>query len=136
MRTGLAGVVLAAALSGGVCTDVLAQESGARYVPGPGDEVVVYTHRFKPESFEDGLKLVREGFPAAQKAAGQTRMNEFIVDAADHKVVVVSFFGSDSAVEDWTADSGRADILKQLELMWREPQTIEKYELDSTATVP
>ena len=87
------------------------------YQPAPSDEVVIYTHRFKAEEFEKGVKRVEEGFTQAQKALGQTRLNYFLVSPSNYEVVVVSFFSKETSVEEWhkicrpprPAEGARAD---------------------------
>ncbi|PPE80492.1 hypothetical protein C3941_10110 [Kaistia algarum] len=106
------------------------------YEPATGDEVVIYTHVFKPENFEEGLKLTTEGFTAAQAAAGQTRKNDILVDRANHKIVLISYFDKGSSVEAWHAFMGRLDLLKKLEPMRSEPLKVERFKLDAVTTAP
>jgi len=128
----LAAIVLAAGVSAGGAE---AADTNA-YAPAPGNEVVVYTHHFKPETFEAGVKLVEEGFTQAQAKLGQTRKNYFLVDAESHDVVVVSFFGEGMDVEEWHAFVGRLDVLKQLDPMRREPLEVERFKVDAITTAP
>ena len=105
------------------------------YSPQKGDEVVVYTHKFKAENYEAGLKLVEEAFPAAQAKAGQTRRNYILVNPTDHEVTLISFFAPGSSVEEWHKFMGRLDVLKQLEPMRSEPLKLERFKLESIADV-
>lgn len=105
------------------------------YVPQKGDEVVVYTHHFKPEFFAEGVKLAEEGFRDAAKAAGQTRHFDFLLDPNDYELVVVSFFAKGSSADDWHKHKERIDVVKKLETMWSEPQKIHKYEVDGQTNV-
>lgn len=114
----------------------MAQQPAAAFAPAKGNDVVVYTHRFKPENFEAGVKLVEEGFTAAQAAAGQTRQNYFIVNPDSHEIVVVSFFGPGSDVEEWHKFMGRLDILKTLEPMRSEPLQLKRYTVDAITGAP
>ena len=126
---------IAASLSlllGGAAAAVVAGE----VFPSKGNEVVIYTHHFKPENFAAGLKLVEEGFTDAQTKMGQTRHNYFLVNSAANDVVVVSFFGKDESVEDWHKFIGRLDVLKQLEPMRREPLELERYTVDAITSTP
>lgn len=101
-----------------------------------GNEVVIYSHHFKPENFAAGLKLVEDGFTAAQAEMGQTRQNYFLVNPSTYHVVVVSFFAKEESVDDWHEFKGRLDILGQLEPMRREPPELERFTLDAVTTSP
>jgi hypothetical protein len=119
---------------------LLAPAPGARadgtagYQPAPSDEVVIYTHRFKAEEFEKGVKRVEEGFTQAQKALGQTRLNYFLVNPSNYEVVVVSFFSKETSVEAWHKYVGRLDLLKELEPMRREPLILQRFQVDAVTT--
>ncbi len=106
------------------------------YVPANGDEVVIYSHHFKAENFEEGLKLVEDGFTAAQAKMGQTRENFFLVNPTTYDVVVISFFGKGGSVDEWHKSMGRLDVLKQLEPMRREPLELQRLTLHSVTTSP
>ncbi|HMN84456.1 MAG TPA: hypothetical protein PKA74_00490 [Bauldia sp.] len=135
MRMLIASLVLAASVALGAAS-ASAEDAANAYGPAPGDEVVVYVHRFKPESFEAGLKIVKEGFTAAQASAGQTRKNYILVDPANYEVVLVSYFAPGSSVEDWHKFMGRLDVLKELEPMRSEPLKLQRYTLDSITAAP
>lgn len=123
-------IVLAVTVSSATAAEM------ASYSPAPGNEVVVYTHHFKPESFEAGVKLVEEGFTEAQSKLGQTRQNYFLVNSETHDVVVVSFFGEGMDVEEWHSFVGRLDVLKRLDPMRREPLEIERFTVGAITTAP
>ena len=106
-----------------------ARAEDAHYQPAPPDEAVIYTHRFKAEEFEKGVKRVEEGFTAAQKALGQTRLNYFLVNPSNYEVVVVSFFSKETSVEEWHKYVGRLDLLKELEPMRREPMILQRFQV-------
>ncbi|MEI9901518.1 MAG: hypothetical protein WDN31_16835 [Hyphomicrobium sp.] len=106
------------------------------YLPQKGDEVVVYTHKFKAENYAEGMKLIEEGFPAAQAKAGQTRRNYILTDPSNYEVILVSFFAPGSNVDEWHKFVGRSDVLKQLQPMWSEPQRVERFILEGVADVP
>ena len=109
-------------------------EDATRYQPSAGDEVVIYTHRFKAEDFEKGVQRVEEGFTAAQKALGQTRLNYFLVNPANYELVVVSFFGKDASVDEWHKYVGRLDLLKELEPLRREPLILQRHKVHAVTT--
>lgn len=106
------------------------------YQPAVGDEVVVYTHRFKPENYDEGLALVRDGFTAAQAEAGQTRRNYFIVNPTTFEVMVISYFAGGSDVDAWHRFMGRLDVLDKLAPMRSEPIEIRRYTLEGITTAP
>jgi hypothetical protein len=112
---------------------VMAEEA---YSPAKGDEVVVYTHRFKAENFVEGVKLVEEGFTSAQAAAGQTRRNYFLVNPTNYEIIVVSTFAPGSGVDEWHKFMGRLDLLKTLEPMRSEPLKLQRYTLDAVTSAP
>ena len=111
-----------------------ARAEDAHYQPAPPDEVVIYTHRFKAEEFEKGVKRVEEGFSAAQKALGQTRLNYFLVNPSNYEVVVVSFFSKETSVDEWHKYVGRLDLLKELEPMRREPMILQRFQVHAVTT--
>lgn len=104
--------------------------------PAKGNEVVIYSHHFKPENFAEGLKLVEDGFTNAHLKLGQTRHNYFLVNAETHDVVVVSFFGKDESVDEWHAFVGRSEVLKKLEPMRRSPLELQRFTVDAITTTP
>ena len=104
-------------------------DDAAHYQPAAPDEVVIYTHRFKAEEFDKGVERVEQGFTAAQKALGQTRLNYFLVNPSNYEIVVVSFFSKDTSVEEWHKYVGRLDLLKELEPMRREPLILQRFQV-------
>ncbi|MFO1079040.1 MAG: hypothetical protein U1E23_00225 [Reyranellaceae bacterium] len=120
----------------GTFATVPVQAQTAKFVPAPGAEVVVYTHQFKPEFFDQGLKLARDGFTAAQAAAGQTRRNDIIVDPGTYQVVLISYFASPADVDAWHKAVSRLDVLKQLEPMRSQPMKVQRFKFDSTTYAP
>ena len=111
-------------------------EDAPSFLPSKGSEVVIYSHHFKAENFEEGLKLVEDGFTAAQLKMGQTRRNYFLVNPSTYDVVVVSFFGENESVNEWHKFMGRLDVLEKLAPMRREPLELERYTLDAITTTP
>jgi hypothetical protein len=111
-------------------------EDKAEYKPAKGNDVVIYTHHFKPDTFAAGLKLVEEGFTAAQAKMGQTRKNYFLVNPDTHDVVVVSFFDEGMSVDEWHKFVGRLDVLEQIEPMRREPLEVEPFTVDAITAAP
>ena len=110
-------------------------EDAPSYLPVRGNEVVVYTHLFNPDDFEEGRKLVEDGFIKAMTDMGEKRRTYFLVDAPNHKVVVVSFFAEGVSVDEWQAFAGRLDVLEKLEPLRREPLKIERFSVDAVHNV-
>ena len=133
LRLLAAATVLSISLGGATAAFAAA---ATPYEPSPGEEVVVYTHRFKPSQFEAGLKLVEEGFTAAQKEAGQTRKNDILVDRAHHTVVLVSYFGPGSDVDSWHKSMQRQGVLEKLKTMRSAPLQIERFKLEAVTHAP
>lgn len=121
----------AAALLLAIPHTVLAQEVGipAVYEPEPGDEVVIYIHRFNPQDYERGRDLVIDGFTDAIEEHGQQRRTFFMVNPAEYEVLVISFFHADGSVDAWHETMGRAEVLAELEPLRREPIVISQYRL-------
>ena len=134
MKIAIAAAALAASLVFAAAPS--RAEDKANYSPAVGEDVVVYTHRFKAEDYEAGLKLTREGFTAAQSAAGQTRKNYILADPDRHEVMLISFFAKGSEVEAWHQYMGRLDILEKLAPMRSEPIQIEHFKLNAITTAP
>jgi hypothetical protein len=85
------------------------------YSPTEGHSVVIYTHKFKPEHFHEGVKIVREQFPEAQIKHGQKRLNIFLERPSTHEIVNISFF--DGAADHWQKSQHRHDTIKGLQHM-------------------
>jgi hypothetical protein len=128
------GALVGAMLFGGGSAVATAED--ASFTPASGGEVVVYTHRFKAENFEEGVRIVEDGFTAAQREMGQVRLNYFLVDSSNHEVVVVSFFGDEESVDEWHKFMGRLDVLEKLEPLRREPLKLERFTIHAITTSP
>jgi len=72
----------------------------AVYTPEPGDEVVIYLVKYKPESFDEGKMLQAKEFGKAMQESGQTRLTYFLEDEENHETVTVSFFKKGHGVQD------------------------------------
>jgi len=104
------------------------------YTPQPGDEVVIYLMKFKPEDFEKGKKIQVNEFSKAMQESGQTRHTYFLEDAENNNTLAVSFFSKGHETQKWHNDDKRQEVLDKLKPMWREPQTIEKFKLVDSHT--
>lgn len=102
-----------------VIAGTVAEESV--YTPQPGDEVVVYFVKYKPESFEEGKKLHAKEFAKAMQESGQTRLTYFLEDAEKHNIMAISFFKKGHEVKEWHSNTKRQEVLDKLKPLWREP---------------
>jgi hypothetical protein len=136
MRLSLYAAALAVAVSLVVSDTASRAQEAPVYLSKEGDQVVVYVHHVKAEDFSDAVKLVEDGFTAAQRtAADQTRRNYFLVNPTTYDMVVVSFFAPGSSVDEWHKFTGGLGVIHQLEPMWSEPRTLERYTVDAVTNV-
>jgi hypothetical protein len=70
------------------------------YSPEVGNEVVIYTHRFRAEHFDEAKRIVAEEFTTAQAEMGQTRHSIFVVNPTTYEIVAISFFEKGEDVDD------------------------------------
>jgi hypothetical protein len=98
------------------------------YSPTEGHSIVIYTHKFKPQHFRDGVKIVREKFPEAQIKHGQKRLNIFLERPSTHEIVNVSFF--DGAADDWQKSQHRQDTIKELQHMLDKDIDVKVFKVD------
>lgn len=104
------------------------------YVPHEGGDVLVYVHLFNPDDYEEGVRLVTEGFGEAMAASGQARHTYFLESPENSEVIAVSFFATEEDVEEWQQSVGRLDILEQLEDLRREPLQVMRYQVHTIHT--
>jgi hypothetical protein len=95
------------------------------YFPQSGDEVLIFTHRFNPEDYEEGKRIVYEEFSAAIQASGQMRRTYFLNNPDNAEFIVISLFHTSSSTEEWLADPVREEILSKLRPLYREPLQID-----------
>jgi hypothetical protein len=98
------------------------------YSPTEGHSVVIYTHKFKREQFDAGVKIVREQFPKAQVRHGQKRLNIFVERPDACEIVNVSFF--DGAADEWQKSQHRQDTLKVLKPMLDKDIDVQVFKID------
>ena len=101
----------------------------AIYTPEPGDEVVIYLIKYKPESFDEGKMLQAKEFGKAMQESGQTRLTYFLEDEENHETITVSFFKKGHGVKEWHDHTKRHKVLDKLKPLWREPVSFEKLKL-------
>jgi len=105
------------------------KQATAAYSPEEGHSVVIYTHKFKPERFREGVKIVKNQFPDAQSEIGQKRHNIFISRPSTHEMVNISFFDEGAGVGDWHESEGRLKTVKKLQDMLEKPIDVQVFEV-------
>ena len=123
-------IALAIALTVSVALGIpgtMAEE--AAYTPEPGDEVVIYLIKYKPESFDEGKMLQAKEFGKAMQESGQTRLTYFLEDEENHATVTVSFFKKGHETKEWHGHTKRQELLDKLKPLFREPVSFEIFKL-------
>lgn len=105
------------------------KDATAAYSPKEGHSVVIYTHKFKPEHFREGVKIVTKQFPDAQSKISQKRLNIFLKRPSTHEIVNVSFFDEGPGVADWHESEGRLKTVKSLQDMLEKPIDVQAFEV-------
>jgi hypothetical protein len=105
------------------------KDATAAYSPKEGHSVVIYTHKFKPEHFREGVKIVTEQFPDAQSKIHQKRLNIFLRRPSTHEIVNVSFFDEGAGVHDWHESEGRLKTFNSLQGMLEKPIDVQVFEV-------
>lgn len=99
------------------------------YLPQVGDEVVIYTQRWKAEHFETANRMHMEGIGEAIESSGQMRRTYWVVDRNSHETIVISFFKKGHNVDDWHTFEDRRAVLNKLEPLRREQQIVRQYQV-------
>jgi hypothetical protein len=107
----------------------IGKDATAAYSPKEGHSVVIYTCKFKPERFREGVGIVTEEFPDAQSKIPQKRLNMFLRRPSTHEIVNVSFFDEGKDVDDWHETEGRVKTVKRLQGMLEEPIDVQVFEV-------
>lgn len=105
------------------------EHATAAYSPKEGQSVVIYTHKFKPEHFREGVKIITSQFPDAQSEIRQKRHNIFIKRPSTHEMVNISFFDKGAGVDDWHESEGRLKTVKKLQDMLEKPIDVQVFEV-------
>jgi hypothetical protein len=105
------------------------EHATAAYSPKEGQSVVIYTHKFKPEHFREGVKIVTNQFPDAQSKIRQKRHNIFIRRQSTNEMVNISFFDEGAGVDDWHESEGRLKTVKRLQDMLEKPIDVQVFEV-------
>jgi len=105
------------------------KDATAAYSPKEGHSVVIYTHKFKPQHFRKGVKIVTEEFPKAQSKISQKRLNIFLRRPSTHEIVNVSFFDEGPVVHDWHESAGRLETVEGQQHMLEKPIDVQVFEV-------
>ncbi len=105
------------------------EHATAAYSPKQGHSVVIYTHKFKPEHFREGVEIITNQFADAQSEIGQKRHNIFLRRPSTHEVVNISFFDEGAGVHDWHESKGRLKTVERLRGMLEKPIDVQVYEV-------
>ena len=105
------------------------KDATAAYSPKEGHSVVIYTHKFKPQHFREGVKIVTKQFPDAQSKIRQKRLNLFLRRPSTHEIVNVSFFDEGPVVHDWHESAGRLETVEGQQHMLEKPIDVQVFEV-------
>ena len=112
------------------------KDATAAYSPKEGHSVVIYTHKFKPKHFREGVKIVTEKFPEAQKKIGQKRLNIFLTRPSTHELVNVSFFDEQGpGVDNWHKSEHRQKMVERLQDILEKPIDVQVFEVGGFAGI-
>ncbi len=93
-------------------------QSGVVYVPNNGDIVLLFTHQLIPDFYEEGRRVIIEGFSDVLDAHNDTdggdRLTYWLEDPENPMVLGISFFHSDARVDAWLASPHRLAVLEEL----------------------
>ena len=106
---------------------VVAESAAPEYLPVVEDSAIMFTHRFIPAEYENGKRIVVEGFGEAIQASGQTRRTYFLDRPDSAEVVTIAFFHSSSSTTEWLNSDIRERVLAQLRPHFREPLEITHF---------
>ena len=108
---------------------VTGKAATAAYSPMEGHSVVIYTHKFKPQHFDEGVKIVREQFPDAQLKFGHKRHNIFLMRPTTNEIVNVSFFDGGPGVDNWNNSQDRRAAIEKLQGMLDNEIDIQEFKV-------
>jgi heme-degrading monooxygenase HmoA len=106
--------------------DQAAADIQPEYLPQTGDQAIIFTHHFNEGDYEEGTRIVIEGFSSAMQSSGQTRRTYFLESPETNEIVVISFFHPESSTEEWMASAEREEVLQRLRSLYREPLEVQQ----------
>jgi len=110
-------------------------DASAAYSPSEGDMVAIYTYRFKPEHYSEGVAAATRQFVDGELKAKQKRHNIFLRHPSTHELVNVSFFQDRGDVEKWHESSVRRQALGKVQPFLQEPIDVQVYEVEEVSGV-
>ena len=110
-------------------------EASSTYSPKEGSLVAVYTHKFKPEHYREGVEIVTKRFPDAALKAKQKRHNIFLRHPSTHELINISFFDTDASIGEWHESPARRQILEKLQPMLDGPIDVKVYEVEGVVGI-
>jgi len=111
------------------------EDASAAYSPREGDAVAVYTYKFKPEHYSEGVAMATRQFVEGEMKAKQKRYNIFLRHPSTHELVNVSFFEERGDVAKWHESSVRRQILGKVQPFLLEPIDVQVYEVEQVSGV-
>jgi O-acetyl-ADP-ribose deacetylase (regulator of RNase III) len=111
------------------------EEASAAYSPQEGHSVAVYTYKFKPEHYSEGVDMATRQFVEGELKARQKRYNVFLRHPSTHELVNISFFGEGEGVGEWHESSARRQILEKVRPFLEAPIDVQVYEVEHVSGV-
>lgn len=106
------------------------------YTPETGHMAVLYTHKFKPEHYAQGVELIFKEVPDAQaahhaKTKQKRRHNLLLTRPYDHEVINISFFDVDQHLElqEWHKSPHRQAIVRKMADWLAKPVDVQVYDV-------
>ena len=110
-------------------------DASAAYSPKEGHAVAIYTYKFKPEHYSEGVDLATRHFVEAELKAKQKRYNIFLRHPSTHELVNVSFFDEGAGVREWHESGVRKQILEKVRSCLEAPIDVQVYEVERVSGV-
>lgn len=95
--------------------------------PKPGQVLVTYVDRFKPDAFAQACKLTIEGFTEAYRAHGQPVHICYATNDDEHELIGIVCYESEAAFDAWQASPHRKKVMDQLWPLLRETMMFRRY---------
>ena len=95
--------------------------------PKPGQVVVTYIDRFKPDAFAEGRDLAIKGFTEAYKVHGAPVQVCYATNDDEHEVIGIIFYENEAAFDAWQASPHRKKVVDRIWPLLREPLIMRRY---------
>ena len=100
------------------------------YLPEPGDEVLVFDHFFRADSYEAAKTIITVDLPQVLETTDQKRRSYVLLDPTQYEVLGITFFHPDSDEEEWLLNADRQILIDSLSQMTGAPSIVDKYTLE------